>query len=168
MKYTYYSTIKSGKHLMRSLFWLNNRSTCIMTQSSPLWAALSEPIGKLYKLEWYWCDKNNQLQTRSHFLEISDKLFSSLYSEYWYPTKDHRGYYYLPYDQWVTHGNFWRCIDSIMERDIITNPFSLFGYVGKDIHKMLQQVKNNDPPIKPHHNIIQQLHFEVLFDIDNI
>ena len=157
MKYTYYSTIKSGKHLMRSLFWLNNRSTCIMTQSSPLWAALSEPIGKLYKLEWYWCDKNNQLQTRSHFLEISDKLFSPLYSEYWYPTKDHRGYYYLPYDQWVTHENFWRCLDSIMERDIITNPFSLFGYVGKDIHKMLQQVKNNDPPIKPHHNIIQQL-----------
>ena len=51
MKYTYYSTIKSGKHLMRSLFWLNNRSTCIMTQSNPLWAALSKPIGKLYASE---------------------------------------------------------------------------------------------------------------------
>ena len=157
MKFTYFSTIKSGKHLMRSLFWLNNKSTCIMSQSKPIWAALSKPIGKLYKLEWYWCDKNNKLQTHNYFIDVTDKLLSSHYTEYWYPIKDHRGYNYLPYNEWVTHENFWECIDSIMERDIITNPFQLLGYVGKDIHKMLEQVKNNSPTIKPHPNIIQQL-----------
>lgn len=142
---------------MRSLFWMNNKSTCTMTASKPLWASLSKPIGKLYKLEWYWCDKENNLQTRSHFLDIQDKLISRHYYEEWFPIKDHRGYNCLHYDQWVSHENFWQCLDVILERDIITNPFCLFGYVGKDAHKFLLEMKNDDPPLTPHPDIVQLL-----------
>jgi len=157
MKYTYYSSIRSGKHLMRSLFWLNGRSTCTMSASKPLWASLSEPIGKLYKLQWYWCDKENKLQTHSHFLDITDKLLSKHYYEEWFPIKDYRGYNCLHYDQMVIHENFWGCLDSIMEKDIITNPFCLFGYTGKDAHKLLLEMQNGDPPLKPHPDILEHL-----------
>ena len=157
MKYTYYSTIKSGKHLMRSLFWLNNRSTCSVSRSKSLWASLSEPVGNLYKLEWYWCDKNNKLQYLHDFLDIKDRILSKRYYEKYFPIKNHLGYSCVHCEDWVTHENFWGCLDSILRRDLITNPFSLLGYFGKDPHSMINEMKSSRTSLTPHPNIIQQL-----------
>ena len=112
MKYTYFSSTKSGKYLIRSQFWYNRRSCAFLSQSNPLWCVLSRPVDFVDKLEWYWCDKENNLQTHNHFLDITDKLLSLHYSEYWYPIKDYRGYNYLPIDNWVTHENFWKCLEN--------------------------------------------------------
>ena len=157
MKYTYWSTTCSGKMLLRSLFWLNNRSTCDMTAGNPIWVTLTKPFGKLYKFDWYWCDVDGILQTHSHFLDVSDKILDPHYLMKWFPIPDRHGNYCLPEYEWTNHANFWGCIDSIIERDMIVNPFSLLGYVGKDVHKLLEQVKTGDPPFTPAPDILNKL-----------
>ena len=104
---------------------------------------MSRPIGKLDKLEWWWVNKQYQLESHSHFLDTSDKLASSHYDEMWFPKKNHEGHEYIPREQWITHNNFWGCYDNILSRDLITNPFNLLGYAGGlGSEKMMQQMKN--------------------------
>ena len=158
MQYTYFSSVKSGKYLIRSQFWYNRKSCCFLSQSKPLWCVLSMPIGKLDKLEWWWCDKENNLQTHNHFLDVSDKLASSHYDEMWFPIKDHRGYEFVPRDNWVTHENFWGNFYNIMSRDLITNPFNLLGYAGGlGSEKMMLDMQQQRPNIQPHPDILPQL-----------
>ena len=157
MKYTYFSTIRSGKYLMRNLFWLNKKSTCALARSKALWASLTEPMGKNYKWEWYWIDKKNNIQTCHHTLDISNRILSARYYEKWFPTKNHLGYNCLPIENWGVHENFWSCIDTILRRDIITNPFTLLGYFGRDPHRMINEMKSSRTTLTPHPDIIQQL-----------
>ena len=158
MKYTYFSTVSSGKYLLRSQFWYNRRSCAFLSQSRPMWCVLSSPIGNLDKLEWYWCDKDTKLSKHSHFLDTSDKLVSSHYDEIWFPIPDHRGYETIPRDQWITHENFYGCVDSIMSRDLITNPFGLLGYTGKlGSNKMMSRMVNHLPNLTPPPHIIEEL-----------
>ena len=51
MKYTYYSSIKSGKRIMRDLFCLNNKSAVCMSPSKPIWASCLEPFGNILKTQ---------------------------------------------------------------------------------------------------------------------
>ena len=53
-----------------------------MTATRPLWASLSKPIGKLYKLEWYWCDKQNNLQSFPREIEHFEIHYVHLNSEH--------------------------------------------------------------------------------------
>jgi len=158
MKYTYFSSIKSGKYLIRSQFWYNRRSCCFLSQSTPLWCVMSRPIGKLDKLEWWWVNKQYELESHSHFLDTSDKLASSHYDEMWFPKNNHEGHEYIPREQWITHNNFWGCYDNILSRDLITNPFNLLGYAGGlGSQKMMLEMKNKTPNIQPQPDIVQQL-----------
>ncbi len=157
-KYTYFSSIKSGKYLIRSQFWYNRRSCCFLSQSKPLWCVLSKPVGVLDKLEWWWCDKNSQLQSYTHFLDTKDKLASSHYDEMWFPIKNHKGHETIPRNEWVTHENFWGNFDNIMSRDLITNPFNLLGYAGGlGSEKMMLDMQQQHPNIQPHPDILPQL-----------
>ena len=154
MKYTYFSSTKSGKYLLRSQFWYNRRSCAFLAQSKPLWCVLSAPVGnlinKLDKLTWYWTDKDNKLQSHNHVLDTTDKLINSHYDEMWFPIPDDRGYYYLNRDNMTTHENFYQCVDDIMSRDLITNPFGLLGYTGAlGSEKMMTRMANNQPNLIP-------------------
>tara|TARA_Y100001963_G_scaffold137707_1_gene201689 strand:+ start:636 stop:1436 length:801 start_codon:yes stop_codon:yes gene_type:complete len=158
MKYTYFSSTKSGKYLIRSQFWYNRKSCAFLSQSKPLWCVLSSPIGNLDKLEWYWCDKDTKLSKHSHFLDTRDKLTSSHYDEMWFPIPDHRGHETIPRDQWITHENFYQCVDDIMSRDIITNPFPLLGYTGSlGAGRQQDRMQNSTPNINPRPDIIERL-----------
>ncbi len=159
MKYTYYSSIRSGKHILRDMFWLNKRSHVTLLQNKPLCCTMSKPVGKLYKIEWYWCNKQNELEYHNHFIDVSDKLLDKHYCEMWFYKKDNRGNYEIPYDLINTHTNFWGCIDEILDKDLINNPFILFGYAGKgkDNHKVIKEMQSDNPMIKPHPDIVQQL-----------
>jgi len=119
---------------------------------------LSKPVGFLDKLEWYWCDKNNELKSMSHYLDTRDKLASSHYDENWYPIKDHKGRHLRPKYDWVTHENFWGAFDEFMSRDIITNPFILFGYTtNAGTGKLVRDIKTKKPNVKPHPNLLPEL-----------
>ena len=159
MKYTYFSSTKSGKYLIRSQFWYNRRSCAFLSQSNPLWCVLSRPVDFVDKLEWYWCDKEtNKLKTHHHYLDTSDKLSSSHYDEMWYPIPDHRGYETIPRDEWTTHQNFYECVDNIMSRDLITNPFSLLGYTGNlGSEGMFRRMQQDRPNLNPPSHIIEEL-----------
>ena len=156
MKYTYYSSIKSGKRMMRDLFCLNNRSAVCMSPSKPIWASCLEPFGNILKWEWYYCNESYILQKRTHYID-KNKILEEKYCEMWFPVKNSQGRKLLDYKKWKTHENFWGCLDDILRRDIITNPFSLFGYAGRDSHKFMLEMSNDNPPLKPHPDIIQQL-----------
>ena len=159
MKYTYFSTVSSGKFLLRSQFWYNRKSCAFLAQSKPLWSVLSNPIGKLDKLKWYWTDKNNILQTYEHILDTSDKLTNEEYDEQWFP-KPHpkTGHYHLNRDIMSTHENFYECVDDIMSRDIITNPFGLLGYTGiLGSDKMMVRMGTQNPNLNPPENIVERL-----------
>ena len=156
--YTYFSSVKSGKFLLRSNFWLNRKSCAYLAQSNPLWCVLSKPIGKLDKLEWYWTDKDtHELQTHEYILDTRDKLTDERYWEAWFPKK-YKGVNYINKDVMSSHDNFFQCVDTILERDLITSPFALLGYTGmlgseKMMHNMLENKPNLNPP--PH--IIKEL-----------
>ena len=161
MKYTYFSSTKSGKYLLRSQFWYNRRSCAFLSQAKPLWCVLSSPVGLvLDKLKWYWTDKDSkELKSHEHILYTKDKLADGGYDEMWYP-KPHpdTGHYHINGDIMSTHENFYECVDDIMSRDIITNPFGLLGYTGllgseKMQVRMLDQRPNLHVP--PH--IIKEL-----------
>ena len=157
-KYTYFSTAKGGKYLIRNQFWLNRRSTCYIEQKNPLWCVLSKPVGVLDKLEWWWCDKDNQLQSHTHLLDTRDKLTNDHYYEFWFPIKDHRGREKIYFRDWVTHENFWGTFDNIISRDIICMPFTLLGYVGKlGSEKMMRNMQDMSPNMQPHPDILPQL-----------
>ena len=157
-KYTYFSSVKSGKYLIRNQFWLNRRSTCYISQSNPLWCVLSKPMGVLDKLEWWWCDKDNQLQSHSHFLDTRDKLTNPHYYEMWFPIKNDKGKEIIPRRKWVTHENFWGNFDNIMNSDLICCPFNLLGYVGGlGSDKMMRDMQDMSPNLQPHPDILPQL-----------
>ena len=162
MKYTYFSSIKSGKCLIRSQFWYNRKSCATLSAGKPHWCVLTKPMDSetpTDKLEWYWCDKKtHELKTHYHYLDTSDKLSSFHYSEYWFPIPDHRGYETVHRDKWTTHENFYGCVDNILSRDIITNPFFLLGYTGlPGTEKQMRNMEQNKPNIIPPSHIIEEL-----------
>ena len=162
MKYTYFSSIKSGKYLIRSQFWYNRRSCATLSAGKPHWCVLTKPMDSVTptdKLEWYWCDKKtHELKTHYHYLDTSDKLSSFHYSEYWFPIPDHRGYETVHRDKWTTHQNFYGCVDNILSRDIITNPFFLLGYTGlPGTEKQMRSMEQNKPNIIPPSHIMEEL-----------
>ncbi len=158
MKYSYFASIRSGKCLIRNQFWYNNKSTAFLSQSYPLWGVVTQPLGKLYKLQWFWCDKDTKLNTHQHFLDVSDKLTDSHYDDMWFPRKDHRGYYYVHRNNWITHKNFYECADNITSKDLIVNPFNLLGYTGNlGSEKMLNAMLLQQPNFPTDPNIIVQL-----------
>ena len=165
MKYTYFSTLKAGKYLIRSQFWYNRRSCAFLSQSSPLWCVLSRPIDlvetdiPIDKLEWYWCDKEtNELKTHHYYLDTRDKLSSAHYDEMWYPIPDHRGHETIPRHNWRTHQNFYGCVDDILSRDLITNPFGLLGYTGLlGSEKQMRNMEQDRPNLNPPSHIIEEL-----------
>ena len=160
MKYTYFSSTKSGKYLLRSQFWYNRKTCAFLAQTNPLWCVLSSPIGNLDKLEWYWTDKDtHELQTHEYILDTRDKLANGDYDEMWFP-KPHpvTGHYNVNRDIMSTHENFYECVDDIMSRDIITNPFGLLGYTGLlGSEKMMTRMVNHLPNLTPPPHIIEEL-----------
>ena len=157
--FTYFSSIKSGKFQIRSNFWLNRKSCAFLSQSNPLWTVLSKPVGALDKLTWYWVDKNKNLQTHNHFLDTRDKLTDGRFDEMWFP-KPHpvTGHYFIDRDEFITHDNFYQCVDDILTRDLITNPFNLFGYTcSLGSEKMMQQMMDQCPEVDPPRHVIDEL-----------
>jgi len=160
VKYTYFSASKGGKFLIRSQFWYNRRSCCTFSSSNPLWVTLSSPCGILDKMEWYWCDKETkELVHHEHFLDTRDKLTNPYYDERWFPIPDKNGWFTHPrYKMSESHVNFWGCIDTIMNRDLITSPLNLLGYCnGLMSDKMILDLKNKTPRIEPHPDVLPQL-----------
>ena len=159
--YTYFSSVKSGKYLLRSQFWYNRRTCAFLSQTHPLWCVLSSPVGLvLDKLKWYWTDKNsNELKSHEHILYTRDKLADGDYDEMWYP-KPHptTGHYNVNRDVMSTHENFYECCDDILSRDIITNPFNLLGYTGNlGSEKMQQRLLDQRPNLVVPPHIIKEL-----------
>tara|TARA_Y100001970_G_scaffold293530_1_gene440996 strand:- start:945 stop:1757 length:813 start_codon:yes stop_codon:yes gene_type:complete len=160
MKYTYFSTLKAGKYLIRSQFWLNRRSCALIVPSNPLWCVLSKPVGVLDKLEWYWCDKETEeLKHHEHYLDTRDKLTNAHYDEMWFPTPDPRGCYLIPrHLMSPARQNFYGCVDDILSRDLITNPIPLLGYTGLlGSEKQMTNMKNDNPNIIPPPHVIEEL-----------
>ena len=57
-----------------------------------------------------------------------------------------------------THENFYGCVDDIMSRDIITNPFGLLGYTGiLGSDKMMVRMGTQNPNLNPPENIVERL-----------
>jgi len=162
VKYTYFSSKKCGKFHIRNEFWYNRRSACTFSSSNPVWIALSSPIGVLEKMEWYWCDRETkELVHHQHFLDTRDKLSNYHYSDLWFPITDKDGRNSLTYrnhEMSKAHSNIWQCIDTIMNRDLITSPLNLLGYCRNILSKkMLDNIENMTPDIEPHPDAISQL-----------
>ena len=136
MKYTYFSTEKGGKYLIRQQFILNRRSTAVINHSKPLWSGTTTPASSNKdRLNWYWCDsKTGELKTHEDIICFNDKIVSAHYSDQWFPIPDERGHHFIadwgkdkiaPY-----HDNFWQCLDNIFDTSLITNPFRMLGFCG--------------------------------------
>ena len=156
--YTYFSSVKSGKFLLRNNFWLNRKSCGYLSITNPLWCVLTKPIGKLDKFEWYWTDKDtHELQKHEYIVDTRDKLTDGRYWEIWFPKK-HRGVNVINRDVMSSHDNLFQCVDTILERDLIACPYALLGYTGAPCsEKMLQNMLNNKPNLNPPPHIIEEL-----------
>jgi len=139
MKYTYFSTEKGGKYLIRQQFILNRRSTASINHSKPLYSETTTPIANIIepktKQKWYWCDsKTGELRTHENIICFEDKMISSHYQEQWFPIPDERGHYSIvdwgKYKIAPYHDNFWQCLDDIFDKSLITNPLRMMGFCG--------------------------------------
>mgnify|MGYP001160069145 FL=1 len=131
MKYNYWSTEKAGKYHIRQLFILNQKSTATLSASSPIWTSMTEPIQDLkVKWSWYWME-GDKLKNLDRDIDLNGKMSSALYDELWFPVPPHyRIKNFITSAGVPSHPNFYECYDKIFDKDIITNPIRMLGYIG--------------------------------------
>ena len=131
MKYNYWSTEKAGKYHIRQLFILNQKSTATLSASSPIWTSMTEPIEDLkVKWSWYWME-GDKLKNLDKDVDLNGKMSSALYDELWFPEPPYyRIKNFITAAGVTSHPNFYECYSKILDKDIITNPIRMLGYVG--------------------------------------
>ena len=128
MKYNYFCHQKGGKYLIRSQFWYNNLDTVYLSQSLPLFASTGKNISDgYYQLYWYYCDKNNKLQSMTCKRQV--ELVNAKYDEMWFPKGD--SILSWRHDNMTSyHQNFTKCFETLLDHDLIVNPLNMMGYCG--------------------------------------
>lgn len=157
MKYNYFCHQKGGKYLIRSQFWYNNLDTVYLSQSFPLFASTGKNISDgYYKLSWYYCDKDNKLQSRC-CEPRQVELANARYDEMWFPEGDSilswRHDNMTPY-----HQNFTQCFETLLDHHLIVNPLNMMGYCGLlGSEKMQIQLAAGEPLFHVPESIIVEL-----------
>ena len=159
MKYSYFCPGKAGKHLLREMFRINNKTHCLFCCGSPpIYAVMSKKENDYVKFEWYWEDDDTGELVYTTHNEYTDILLDIHYIETWYP-KSTNGRYSIKEllkvrNQELTGikassrctGDFHKCFKHAFDMDIIVNPLVMLGYGGVIGTERLGELLRNHRP----------------------
>ena len=135
MQYNYFCPGKSGKYLIRDMFWYNNKTHSLFCCGElPMYMVMSDPNGNF---DWFWEDDNTGNLVQSSYKVDGDIILNHDYSETWYPVPTN-GVYSIKKllkntdikASSTCKGLFHKCFQRALDTDIITNPLVMLGYGG--------------------------------------
>tara|TARA_Y100000768_G_scaffold285303_1_gene219781 strand:+ start:3205 stop:4056 length:852 start_codon:yes stop_codon:yes gene_type:complete len=160
MKYTYSGGRKTGKYQLRNIFLDNDKSTvCFCGGIPPVYVAMMTPD---YKWDWYWENLDGELvhdtyQDTKPQQGDEWRLQHGYHGELWFYRKTEGRYSIKKYlkrrpelrVQKYPAGDFYKCFEYALERDLIVNPIVMLGYVGDSgSEKFAKIIRDKTPNMK--------------------
>ncbi len=149
MKYSYFSTDRSGRSQIRNLVLYNKKTLahtfkCFHVDGSPITTVIFEP--ELGKQTWYWEDKSKSIDCDYNldFIELMEGQKKRPRPTHWLTAN--LGRYYAPFTEGKTTDTFYKSFDKAFDCYYILCPLPLLGYYdlkGNELSKALRHNKRS-------------------------